>query len=143
MTVINCQPIPRLYHNVGQHLEQTLTYNLTGKIRKHDCVPFDKGADIPEYGISVKSARATLVSGMLMNASTREGQITEYFQRVRANGFAYVTKDETAYIMDASEFYKFLMRFTSFEKDSTKNGGRYKVRIKSETREMLAWLGAL
>ena len=48
--------------NQGQARQQDVDYMLTGKIRKPDNVPFDMDSDIPEFGVSVKSSRFTLVS---------------------------------------------------------------------------------
>lgn len=126
--------------NSGDRAEQDLRHMLTGKMLKHDATPFDKGSDIEEFHMSVKSARATLVSAGLMQATTFEGQVDEYFQRVASTAFAYVTKSNVAYIMNAHEFRAFIETFGSFQRESEKNGGGYKIRFKSESKALLNWL---
>lgn len=129
------------YTNGGSAKEQNLAYALTGEMRGHDSVPFDKGSDIPEYHMSVKSSHFTLVSGKLMMADSFQGQIDEYFERVASKSWAYVTENNEAYIMDMAEFRSMLMTFARFEKDSGKNGGKSKVRF-AENKKILAWLSA-
>ena len=69
-----------------------------------------------------------------------EGLIEEYFKRTASKVWAYVTEQGTAYIMNETEFRTFLYTFGKFEQDSTRNGGKYKVRFPRETKAMLAWL---
>lgn len=126
--------------NAGQALQQDFDYELTGKISKPDNVPFDKGSDIPEYGISVKSARFTLVSASALSATTFEGQLAEYAERVHSREIAYITKDRIAYIMTLPEFITFCTLFCTMQAESQKNGGGYKVRCKTESKKMLTWL---
>lgn len=141
MKRITCAHIDRMYKNEGSHAEQMLAYTLTGEMRTHDSVPFDKGSDIPEFGgISVKSSHATIVSGALMHSDDKIGQITEYFDRVASTQFAYVSKNEIAYIMDAVEFHSFLVEFVSMERESEKNGGKMKMRLRAESKGMIEWL---
>lgn len=129
--------------NNGIRMEQNLRYALTGHMAdRHDSTPFDKGSDIEELHMSVKSAKATLVAASMMSAKTFEGQVEEYFSRVASKAFAYVTKDNVAYIMNATEFRAFVEKFGSFQQESEKNGGGYKVRLKSESKALLNWLAA-
>ena len=72
MTTITLTTIERTYSNNGQHAEQVLAYTLTHEIRKHDRVPFDKGSDIPEFKMSVKSSKASLMSGNYCTKETKE-----------------------------------------------------------------------
>lgn len=128
--------------NAGQAAQQNLDFAITGKIRKPDNVPFDMDSDIPEYGISVKSARFTLVSASALSATTFEGQLAEYIERVHSREIAYVTKSDVAYIMTLPEFVTFCTLFCTMQKESEKNGGGYKVRCKTESKKMLAWFEA-
>ena len=139
MTTINTISIST-YTNAGERAEQNLIYTICGQIRPHDSVPFDKGSDFPEWHLSIKSARFSLASGRMMNATTFDGQIEEYFERTASKVWAYVTETGIAYIMDETEFRTFLYTFGKFERDSTRNGGQYKVRFPKETKVMLAWL---
>lgn len=128
------------YKNGGERAEQNLAYTLLGEVRTHDSVPFDIDSDIPELHMSVKASHFTLVSGKLMTATTREGQIAEYMARTASTCVGYVTEENIAYIMDMAEFEAFLLTFSRFEKESSKNGGCYKVRFPAETAKVRAWL---
>lgn len=138
MTITNISA----YTNWGHACEQSLAYALTGEIRAHDSVPFDMDSDIPEYGMSVKANRFTLASAKVLTGDTWEEMINNFFQMTASKVFAYVTKEMVAYMMNADEFREFLLLFTFLDKESTKNGGGYKVRAKEESKKMLAWLMA-
>lgn len=128
--------------NAGQAKQQDLTFALTGKICKPDTIPFDMDSDIPDFSMSVKSARFTLASATLMSATTFEGQLNEFSERVHSEKFAYVTEDYMVYIMDKNEFLMFCREFCAWEQESKKNGGMYKVRCRKESRRMIEWLQA-
>ena len=128
--------------NAGQARQQDLTYALTGEIRKPDSVPFDMDSDIPEFSISVKSSRFTLASASALSATTFDGQLNEFSERVHSEKFAYVTKDNMVYIMDKVEFLDFCHEFCGWEQESKKNGGAYKVRCRKESKRMIKWLQA-
>lgn len=136
------ESITRTYSNGGQHAEQLFAYNVTGEIRKHDKVPYYMDSDVPETHTSVKSEKFTLAGGNLMEAQTFEGQIAEYMARTASTNVAYVTKSEIAYIMDMTEFNIFLHMFTKLEAESAKNGGKMKIRARSESKAMLRWFEA-
>ena len=87
--------INRTYANWGAHCEQALAFTLTGEIRKHDHVPFDKDSDIPEYNMSVKSSGFTLASAKVNHGETFEEKVTDFFARVHSTIFAYVANDFT------------------------------------------------
>ena len=143
MTTITLATIERTYANNGMHAEQTLAYTLTHEIRTHDRVPFDKGSDIPEYHMSVKSSKASLMSGNYCTAQTKEGIIKEFIERSASTCFAYVTADfATAYIMNGIEFAEFCMLFAGMSRESSKNGGKAKVQIYAESAKMMMWLKA-
>ena len=128
--------------NAGQARQQDLTYALTGEIRKPDSVPFDMDSDIPEFSISVKSSRFTLASASALSATTFDGQLNEFSERVHSKKFAYVTKNNMVYIMDKVEFLDFCHEFCGWEQESKKNGGAYKVRCRKESKRMIKWLQA-
>lgn len=129
------------YRNAGQNAEQSLAYALTGEIRKHDKVAFDKGSDIPEYKMSVKSARFTLAS--TLKGESYEEMKADFFRRCASEIFAYVTKSGEVYMMTAEIFSSFLDNFSSVGYSSSKNGHHKIIRMRSETKEVLAWLTAL
>lgn len=130
----------RNYKNFGQHAEQVLTYTLTGEIRKADKVPFYMGSDIPEYEMSVKSSKFSLMSGNACICQDFDGMVEEFFSRAKSKQFAYITQDMVAYVMNVEQFRQFVYEFCGLEKESSKNGGRYKVKMRAESKKTLAWL---
>lgn len=125
-------------HNAGINAEQSLRYFLHGYTTAHDSRRFDEASDIDD--ISVKSARFTLAQGGLLNGSDLEAMVNDYFSRVHSTEFDYVARDFTVYMMNAEEFREFLMTFCTVEHDSHKNGGKLKVRARSESKRMIEWL---
>lgn len=125
-------------HNAGINAEQSLRYFLHGYTTTHDRRRFDEASDIDN--ISVKSAHFTLVQGGLLNGSELKSMVDDYFSRVHSTEFAYVARDFTVYMMNAKEFREFLMAFCTVERDSYKNGGKLKVRARSESKKMINWL---
>lgn len=142
MYTINCTTIERTYSNHGQHCEQMLAYTLTNEMRSADHVPFDVDSDIPEFHMSVKSSRATLASARAMRSTTYMEQIDEFFARTASTCFAYVSMENVAYVMNADEFRAFLLQFSSFQRESSTNGGGYKIRLNKESGKMLKYLTA-
>lgn len=130
MTTITLNPnFTRQYHNNGQHAEQWFRYTLTGKTAKADNLAHDKGADC--MGYQVKSARATVCKGTDLVAYLATDMATEY---------AYVTLDGIAYIMTKTEYIEFVEVFGTVTRESSKNGGAEKIRLKSESTALLAYL---
>lgn len=129
------------YKNAGQNAEQSLAYALTGEIRKHDKVAFDKGSDIPEYKMSVKSARFTLASNLV--GETYEEMKADFFRRCASEIFAYVTKNGDVYMMGRSTFEDFIDKFCTVDYSSSKHGHRKMIRMRSESCATLLWLAAL
>lgn len=140
MTVYAIANINRTYKNNGQHQQQALTYTLLGEMRKADNIDWTKDSDIPEYRMSVKADRFTLAAGLRGECLT--DMVEDYFERTASNCWAYCSNNGKAYIMDHIEFYIFLMRFCKVDRDSTKNGGKLKVRLPHETSAVTAWLEA-
>ena len=140
MKTLKVAEINRTYTNWGAHCEQALAYTLTGEIRKHDHVPFDKDSDIPEYNMSVKSSGFTLASAKVNHGATFEEKVKDFFARVHSTVFAYVALDMTAYIMDKKTFERFICEFGYLDKESTKNGGGTKVKCLKESKRMIEWL---
>lgn len=140
MKKIYVTEIERKYNIFGQHAEQALAYTLTGEMRTHDHVPYTKGSDIPEFKMSVKSAKFTLMSGNLCEAQDFNGIVEEFFHKTASESFAYVTQNFECFIMNAKEFRNFICQFCGLSKESTKNGGRFKVQMRSESKKVLEWL---
>ena len=126
MTERTLKKIERTYKNNGQHLEQVYRFTLTGRIEKADNRP---EPDIDN--IQVKSARATVCKG------------TDYEQFIindKATVYAYVMKDGSkAYEMNKTEYIEFVHQFGTVTTESASNGGSVKVRLKTESKEMVQW----
>ena len=126
--------------NRGERAENSVSLAFTGKEHKKDSVRFDKGSDIEELKMSVKSNHATLVSGGILKATEKQAMINEYLDRDASDKFAYVCDDGMTYIMNKDEFEKFINEFVTLDRDSKKNGGQIKLRLKAESSKMRAWL---
>lgn len=140
MKKIAMSTIERQYNNFGLHAEQTLAYTLTGEIRSHGKLSYMDGSDIPEFHMSVKSSGFSLMSGNLCQNQDFDGIVEEFFSNTASSSFAYVTQSMECFVMNAEEFRCFVCQFCGLSKESKKNGGRCKVRMKSETKAVLEWL---
>lgn len=129
MELMNLIQIERTYQNNGQHAEQIARFNLTGKIEKADNIPFSESADCLD--IQIKSARATVCKGT---------NIQDFLKNDKAKRYGYVTKDfSKMYIMNKIEWLEFINKFGTITRESGKNGGKEKIRLKMESQEMVEW----
>lgn len=119
----------RQYKNNGQHMEQWTRFTLTGENAKADNLAHDKGADC--LGYQIKSARATVCKGT---------DIRAYLATDMATAYIYATADGVAYVMTRVEYIAFVEKFGTVTKESTANGGAEKIRLKSESSALLAYL---
>lgn len=117
------------YTNHGQNAEQSIRKVLTGEVAKADNVAHDKGTDCLTY--QIKSARATVCKGTDIRAYLETDMATEYI---------YGTNDGIAYVMSRTEYIEFVEIFATIGRESTRNGGATKMRLKSESRALLAYL---
>ena len=117
------------YHNHGQNAEQSIRFHLTGEILKADNVRFDKGADILNF--QVKSAKATICKGT---------DLEKYLDLDASTAYIYATRNGIAYIMERAEYIAFVNTFGYVTRESEKNGGAEKIRLRDESKKMLAWL---
>lgn len=109
----------------------------------HDSVAYDRDSDCNAngHGYSVKASGASLMSGSLCEGlEDFEAIWTLYASRVHSDRFVYVTKSWTAYDMDLTEFGTFVHEFGYCERESSKNGGKVKIRFRKESSKMVAWL---
>lgn len=113
----------------GQALEQEYRYYKTGVICKADNLPAMLGCDLGNK--SLKSARATVCKGL---------DIKAHLQSDKAVEFVYLTKSRIAYTMDRAEYIEFVTLFGTATRESKKNGGHAKIRLKHETSALLEWL---
>jgi hypothetical protein len=119
----------RQYKNNGQHMEQWTRFTLTGETAKADNLAHDKGADC--LGYQIKSARATVCKGTDIRAYLATDMATEYI---------YATADGVAYVMSKTEYIEFVEVFGTVTRESAANGGAEKIRLKSESVALLAYL---
>lgn len=119
----------RQYKNNGQHMEQWTRFTLTGENAKADNLAHDKGADC--LGYQIKSARATVCKGT---------DIRAYLATDKATAYIYATADGIAYVMTRIEYIEFVEMFGTVTRESTANGGTEKIRLKSESSALLAYL---
>lgn len=142
MKKIIIEQLNRQYKNNGQHMEQCVAYTYTHEVRQHDNVPYDKGSDIPEYHISVKSSAFSLASAKLIKGETVAEQLAYYIEHTASKKILYVTENYDGYEMDLTEFAEFVMMFCYMTRESSKSGGGLKVRARKESKKMLEWLAA-
>lgn len=142
MTTITITTHASAKRNHGDFCEENFDYMLNGTISGKDSLPFDMASDVTHMGVgySVKSDHFTLVSARLVSGDNMADILDQYFARVHSTRWAYVGRNDMAYIMDMDEFRSFLEAFGTLERESSKNGGGLKVRCKAESRKMLDWL---
>lgn len=117
-----------------------------GIIRKrHDNVAYDKGSDLDvgDLHMSVKAEKFSLMAGSLCKGCETFDAIWERYERnVHSNSFVYVTRDGIAYMMNLAEFKQFVYATCGTERESKKNGGMLKIKMRSESKKVIAWLEA-
>ena len=136
--------IERMNHqNAGIAREWALCRYYKVERTAHDALPYDKGSDLDAAGkhISIKASAFTLMSGSLCEGvEDFDGIWNLYAERVHSDTFAYVTADFTVYEMNIDEFKCFVYTFAHTERESEKNGGALKIRLRKESGKMLKWL---
>lgn len=117
------------YKNHGQDAEQSVRFTLTGEILKADSLRYDLGADCLNY--QIKSARATVCKGDNLDA---------YLDLDASTAYIYADNNGTAWVMSREEYIAFCKEFVTATNESPANGGGAKLRLKSESSKMMAWL---
>ena len=141
MTTMNLTPISA--KNNGDAREWALCDYYGIERCKHDSKPYTVASDVSANGkeISVKSAKATLMSGRFCkDCETFDDIWTLYRNTTHSNTFAYITRDFVAFEMSIDEFERFVYAFGYVTRDSMSNGGYNKIRFKDESKKMLQWL---
>ena len=119
------------YKQAGQRAEQIARYTLTGEAGKADNIRHDLQADCLD--IQIKSARATVCTGTT--------NLVDYLAKDAAKRFAYVCEATgLMYVMNRAEWFEFASTFGTVTRESAKNGGAVKVRLKHQSQAMLQWL---
>ena len=138
--------IERIDHkNAGIAREWALCHYYGVERVAHDAGAYDKDSDLNAAGkhISIKASAFTLMSGALCEGREDfDGIWNLYESRVHSDTFAYVTADFTVYEMTLEEFKVFVYTFAKTERESEKNGGAMKIRLRKESLKMLKWLSA-
>ena len=119
----------RQYKNNGQHMEQWTRFTLTGETAKADNLAHNLATDC--LGYQIKSARATVCKGTDIRAYLATDMATEYI---------YATAEGIAYVMSLTEYIEFVEVFGTVTRESSRNGGATKIRLKSESVALLAYL---
>lgn len=136
--------IERMSHkNEGIAREWALCRHYMVERTSHDAQPYDKASDLDADGkhISIKASAFTLMSGSLCEGiEDFDGIWNLYESRVHSDTFAYITADFTVYEMTIGEFKQFVYTFARTERESEKNGGAMKIRLRKESGKMLKWL---
>ena len=117
------------YVNNGQDIEQSIRFELTGEIAKADNLAHHLGGDCLNF--QIKSARASVCKGT---------DLLAYLAVDGATAYIYATADGIAYVMTRTEYIAFVERFGTVTRESTRNGGAEKIRLKSESTALLAYL---
>lgn len=129
--------------NAGIAREWALCRHYMVERTSHDSLAYDKGSDLDAAGkhISIKASAFTLMSGALCEGiEDFDGIWNLYESRVHSDTFAYITADFTVYEMNIDEFKQFVYAFAHTERESAKNGGQVKIRLRKESGKMLKWL---
>ena len=130
----------RRYANNGQEAERVVSLNLLGVDRKADNKPFWAGGDVGV--LQVKTAKASVCKGL---------DIQAHIKQDKAEYYAYVLGDLSAmYVMRPDTWVLFVERFAYVTRDSVgrrgerggSNGGGAKLKLKCESKALLAWLEA-
>ena len=137
--------IERLNHrNAGIAREWALCRYYMVERTAHDAQPYDKASDLDTADgkhISIKASAFTLMAGNLCEGiEDFDGIWNLYASRVHSDTFAYVTEDYRVYEMSLAEFKQFVYEFGRTERESAKNGGAVKIRLRKESGKMLKWL---
>ena len=142
MTTYTITPIDHKNAGIAREWALCAYYKLTRTA--HDSLAYDKGSDLDTADgkhISIKASAFTLMSGTLCEGrDTFDGIWNLYAERVHSDTFAYVTANFTVYEMNLAEFKEFVYKFAHTERESEKNGGALKIRLRKESGKMLKWL---
>lgn len=79
----------------------------------------------------MKSAKATICKGT---------DLEKYLNLDASDLYIYATRNGTAYVMEKAEYIAFVNAFGYVTRESEKNGGAEKIRLRDESKKMLAWL---
>lgn len=137
--------IDRIDHqNAGIAREWALCAHYMVTRTAHDSLAYDKGSDLDTADgkhISIKASAFTLMAGNLCEGiEDFDGIWNLYESRVHSNTFAYVSVEFKVYEMSLAEFKMFVYAFGRIERESEKNGGAMKIRLRKESGKMLKWL---
>ena len=124
----------------GDTAQQTVNFYHTGKTERHDSRPWYEGSDIEEIAGSVKSSGFSLADGRTNRGETLDEKWSDFRARTASRVFIYVTAENIGYYMDIDEFESFVKTWCYISRESSKNGGRSKVRCKHESQKMRNWL---
>lgn len=134
---------PMTARNAGDAREWAVCARLGVERTAHDAQAYDKASDVEAngHGYSVKASGATLMSGNLCNGLEDFEAIWNLFaDNTHSDRFVYVAINWKAYEMSLAEFGEFVHQFGRCERESSKNGGAMKIRLRKESSKMVTWL---
>ena len=123
-------PYTRLYNykNVGQDIEQSIRYTVTGKICKADNIPCTQSGDLRDC--QIKSSGGRVCKGT---------NIQQHIQQDKAKRYIYGALNDFAYVLTKEQYYQFVQLFSRITTDSTKEKNVI-TRLKDENKSMIEWL---
>lgn len=130
--------------NRGQYLEFCfrVAMGMNPIEARADNVSACKGCDFGN--VSIKSARFSLSCNV--QAAGLENLLRECLRVDMAKKYVYITDSNgkmdsiKVYEMDPITFEKFVLTFAKVERESSKNGGKEKIRFPRENEKILQWL---
>lgn len=153
VTKTYCELAPDVYHyndgtrprnNRGQYLEYCYRYSETGEMQKADNISAKQGADL--NNVSVKSARASYnvdITEKNITNNVLSLAILQALTEDKADDFVYLSPENNkiaVYRMNKATFHEFLLMFGTLQRESSKNGGRIKIRLPRNDKDMIDWL---
>ena len=112
-------------YNSGETAEAALVLATLGIIRERDNVAADKGSDIPEFEMQVKSDGCTVANTL---------DYHKHLEEDASKRFAWVAKDGTVYILNKEEWEDAVTPYLAKDRDSKTK--KAKLRLK-ETRKLI------
>lgn len=128
------------WKNHGEFLESVAKFHRGLEYLVNPTTSWDTGSDIESLNASVKSSKCSLAT---IYGNSFADILDSYFENVHSTLWIYMVEiDNTIYEyhMDACEFREFLETWGTLDRES--GSKLMKVRIKSTTAKMVAWLNS-
>lgn len=126
----------------GDIAQQNAEFFHCGHISHHDDRKWYMDSDITAIKASVKADGFSLADGRTNIGDTFDEKWADFRSRTASELFIYVTAENVGYYMTIDEFEEFVYAWCYMSTESSKNGGRSKIRCKHESAKMRRWLAA-